>query len=246
MQLTIKGTNIEIVEQERFLGVIFDNKLSWSQHVNQLSAKISRYSGILYKLKGIDPHSVLKLLYNSFIQSHLNYCSTVWGLGSKNSLNKLFVSQKKAIRAIGNTYNNYFFDADTQETPCHTKIIFTQNEFLTVHNIVTKNTLVYMHKAYLNCLPNRILQLFSAATANRPRREAVFFDTPFSRLASSDKIIRFKGPKLYNSAVNYVNKHILLNCKYPNFQHRYVFGFLKIIQKYLTEEQKRRRRLDKS
>ena len=227
------------MEQERFLGVIIDNRLSWSRHINQLSTKISRNSGILYRLKGIVPHSVIKLLYNSFIQSHLNYCSTVWGLGSKNSLNKLFISQKKAIRAIGNNYNNYFFNNVAQETPCHTKNIFTQNGFLTVHNIITKNTLVLMHKAYINCLPNKILRLFSAATANRPRRESLFFDIPFSRLASSDKIIRCKGPKLYNSAVNYVNKHILLNCKNPNLQHRFINGFKIVINKYLTEEQQK-------
>ena len=161
----------------------------------------------------------------------------LWGLGSKNSLNKLFISQKKAI--IGSTYNNYFFNTDTQETPCHTKNIFTQNELLTVHNIITKNTLLFMHKAYLNCLPNRILQLFTTATANRPRRETLFFDIPYSRLAPSDKIVRFKGAKLYNSVVNYINKNFLLHCKDPNLQHRFVNGFKKVTHKYLTEEQQK-------
>ena len=70
LNLTLNGTKIEYTEQERFLGVILDNKLSWSAHINLLSAKLSRNAGIIYRLKGIVSQSILKTLYDYMIVSY--------------------------------------------------------------------------------------------------------------------------------------------------------------------------------
>ena len=43
----------------------------------------------------------------------MNYCSNVWGLGSKHSVNSIFIAQKKAIRSIGNGYFKYFYNKKT-------------------------------------------------------------------------------------------------------------------------------------
>ena len=120
---------------------MIDTNLSWNLHMNILASKISRNAGLIYRLKGLVPESVLKTLYNSFIQSHLNYCSSIWGLESKSSLNNIFISQKKAVRAIENRFNNFFYNPETGDLPCHTKDIFTRNNILTVHNLIAKNCL---------------------------------------------------------------------------------------------------------
>ena len=98
IDIRISNTKIERTYEERFLGVIMDSKLSWNAHRQKLASKLSQNAGILQKLKNIVPQKVVKLLYNSFVQSHLYYCPTVWGLCSKSSLNKIFSSQKKAMR----------------------------------------------------------------------------------------------------------------------------------------------------
>ena len=43
--------------------------------------------------------TVIKLIYNSIFDCHLNYVNTVWGQ-NKNSLNRLILLQKKALRII--------------------------------------------------------------------------------------------------------------------------------------------------
>ena len=98
INIQISNTIIERTEEERFLGIIMDSKLNWNAHRQKLASKLSRNVGILRKLKGIVPLNVIKLLYNSFIQSHLYYCPSVWGLGPKSSLDKIFSAQKKSIR----------------------------------------------------------------------------------------------------------------------------------------------------
>ena len=78
-----------------FLGVIINENLNWKDHILAVEAKMCRYVGILYKLKKILPLSARKNIFHSFVQSHLHYCSLVWGLGAKASIEPLFAEQKK-------------------------------------------------------------------------------------------------------------------------------------------------------
>ena len=84
----------------RFLGVVINEQLTWNQHILAVKAKMNRYVGILYKLKNILPFSARKNIFHSFVQSQLNYCSLVWGLGPKACIEPLFTEQKKSNKSI--------------------------------------------------------------------------------------------------------------------------------------------------
>ena len=58
IEFKILNKKINRVKEVRFLGVIVDEKLNWSAHIKTLKSKISRYIGILCKIKkmGIDPN----------------------------------------------------------------------------------------------------------------------------------------------------------------------------------------------
>ena len=84
LNISIEGQRLVKSEHERFLGVIIDSKLSWSQHIKQLKTRLSiemlstRNAGVMMKLKSSIPNKAKKMLYNSLIQSHLivllRYC----------------------------------------------------------------------------------------------------------------------------------------------------------------------------
>ena len=141
---TIANRQIERKETAKFLGVIVDDKLNWRQHVMVVKAKMSRYVGVLFKLKGILPIQARRNIFHSFVQSHINYCSLVWGLGPKGHIEPLFSEQKKAMRALmpGHEINYY----KNGRTPCHTKPAFAEYKILTVPMVILKNVLIYMFK----------------------------------------------------------------------------------------------------
>ena len=93
--LIISKTAIERKHETRFLGVIIDDTLSWSKHIQTVVSKMSRYIGIMYKIKRYLPLTARLQIYHSFVQSHLNYCSLVWGFTCKSNIEKLFSKQKK-------------------------------------------------------------------------------------------------------------------------------------------------------
>ena len=242
--LSIDGKRLKISEHERFLGVIIDSKLNWTQHIKHLKTKISRNAGVMYKLKGIIPHAALKMLYNSLIQSHLYYCATVWGTGSLNSIKSLFSAQKKAVRAADNHFHNYRYNKDTNEIPAHTKSIFNKLEILALPNLIAKSCLTIMHKIYLRAAPKQIVNIFETVASvsntitNRctPRRDPDIFVTPFNRLSNTDRSLSNVGPRLYNKTVQDVNKN--LPHKVPRLQNKFLNPFKANVNKYLFTNQR--------
>lgn len=100
--LLFRESILEVVPSIRFLGVIFNNALSWNDHVNHICTKLSRSVGILWKLQCLLPCWLKKQLYFALVQSILHYCLLIWGNTTNSNLNALLVLQKKAIRAIAN------------------------------------------------------------------------------------------------------------------------------------------------
>ena len=144
LELSINGIPIERKTEARFLGVIIDEKLTWTQHIAALRMKMARYLGVMYKIKSQLPIQARLQIYHSFIQSHLNYCSLVWGFAAKSRIESLFSKQKQGLRAIIPGFVNYYYDDGN--LPTHTKQFFKEYEILTVHGIILKNLLILMHK----------------------------------------------------------------------------------------------------
>ena len=114
--IQINGHQIERVKEFDYLGLIVDECLHWDSHVNKISNKISIMNGIINRLKNTLPCSILKLMYDSFILPHINYCITAWGYNLKR-VTKL---QKKSIRILCKA--NYIAHTD----PLFKKIILSR------------------------------------------------------------------------------------------------------------------------
>ena len=70
----------------KFLGVYIDENLSWKPQIENVSTKVAKSIGILYKSRHILNKSLLKQLYFSFIHSYLNYANIAWASTHKSKL----------------------------------------------------------------------------------------------------------------------------------------------------------------
>ena len=75
--LKINNINIERVTDLKFLGLIISSNLKWNKHIDHIALKISKVTGILYRLKSIFPRDALLTLYNALIMPHFHYCLLV-------------------------------------------------------------------------------------------------------------------------------------------------------------------------
>ena len=99
-KLTIRKYTLHEVDHIKYLGVILDNKLNWSQHIAYLVTKLSQVAGMLYKVRDILPIKSRIMVYNSLAGSYLNYGITSWGSATLTILNKLKTLQNRLVRYI--------------------------------------------------------------------------------------------------------------------------------------------------
>ena len=246
--------NSEVIFQsheERFLGVIMDDKLSWVSHRAAIRTRISRNAGIFFRARHMFKTKTLKSLYFSFIQAHLVFCCSIWGIGSKNSLRDIFVAQKRAVRAISFT-KLYTKNEETQAYSYgHTKPIFKALGILTIHNLILTQLLSQMHKIYSLSAPVYTRSLFSAHYPPSPEpvwvsnpsprnvdintsnilqsneTHLTFYAVPTARLAQQRQSLVYIGPLLYNHFVNKAQNNIDDKYKLHKFTPKSFSGRIK-------------------
>ena len=70
---------IERVKFTKFLGVIIDEKLTWTHHISYIKNKISKGFGIILQARKFFNKLALWKLYNYFVLPYLIYCVEIWG-----------------------------------------------------------------------------------------------------------------------------------------------------------------------
>ena len=97
--IIIDNSHVEIVSDLKVLGITINKHLKWN-----ISIKVSKYMGVLNRLKHTLPLRILRTLYNILRLPHFNNGVLLWGHDSTR-LHKL---QKRAIRTITNSkYNSH-------------------------------------------------------------------------------------------------------------------------------------------
>lgn len=96
----IDGHVIQEVDHTKFLGVIIDNKLNWSRHIDYIANKISKGIGIILKARKVFDRDTLLSLYNAMILPYFNYCIHVWGNACEKYMKKLCILQNKIVKII--------------------------------------------------------------------------------------------------------------------------------------------------
>ena len=103
--LKLDGKNIPVVEQYKYLGIMFDRRLTFIPHIKYLKAKCHKAMQLLRVLAhtdwGADKTTLLKL-YRSLVRSKLDYGCFIYGAARKTYLKELNTIHHQGLRlALG-------------------------------------------------------------------------------------------------------------------------------------------------
>ena len=140
--LHLNGVNLSQVNCISFLGVLIQENMQWSQHINTKCNKISKINSLLYRLKNILPEKTLLNIYNALIAPHLNYGIVAWGDSNRSQLKRLIVLQKKCIRNICHSKFN-----------AHTNPLFQKHKILKYQDLYKLNCCKLYYRSKTGTLP---------------------------------------------------------------------------------------------
>ena len=69
--------------------------MNFVNHITEMSMKVVKSIGLLYKLNRFLPETILKTLYTSLVHPYLSYGIEAWHGTFKNNTSIIFVLQKK-------------------------------------------------------------------------------------------------------------------------------------------------------
>ena len=105
--LTLNGSILPYEEDVKFLGMIFDSKLTWEKHIDVLKGKVNKSLNILKVVSsfswGADKRSLLRL-YDSLCRSKLDYGCQIYSSACKTLLNKLDVVHNTGLRICSGAF----------------------------------------------------------------------------------------------------------------------------------------------
>lgn len=96
------GAFISEVSSVKYLGVILDGSLRWDLQIESIVTRTRYLLGRFVRLRNTLTTHQLLILYNSLVQSHLNYGILSWGGAYNCHLNRLYIIQKWFLKIILN------------------------------------------------------------------------------------------------------------------------------------------------
>ena len=101
IKLTINNQQLKVDTKAKFLGLVFDSKLTWNDHVKYVQEKCKKRLNLMRAVAGNTWGSNKKALltiYRSLIRSIIDYGAIAYNSASDSVKNRLNVIQHKALR----------------------------------------------------------------------------------------------------------------------------------------------------
>ena len=156
------------VSDIKFLGVTIDEFLEWEKQAKYVMSKMIAGNYSLCMVKNMLPVKSKLLIYNSNVNSHLNYGLSVWGPMLKDKdIKKIQVQQNKSIRNIFNV-----------KARVRLNEFYKRGNILKVRDQIDLSLLKISFRYMNNLLPVRIVNLFELGnheynTRNRNHLRAI-------------------------------------------------------------------------
>ena len=100
----IGGDFLAGVCNEKYLGILISQDLSWASHLSNVSTKANQKLGFLKRnLKG-SPADLKRMAYIAIVRSSMEYASVIWDPHQANHISDLEGVQRKAARWISADY----------------------------------------------------------------------------------------------------------------------------------------------
>ena len=178
------------VKVQKYLGIVFDDQLQWLNHVSAICKKISFYLFWINSFRNNLPSSVIKMLIDSLVLSHINYALPAWGpMLVKGSLQRL---QRLLNWGVRITAGLRKYD--------HISSHRARLRWLPVESQIEYRSLCAIHRQYSShqCVPLDPPIVFGTQHSYSTRSSERFANIHCCRLTKTQRSFRYAGAMWWN------------------------------------------------
>lgn len=181
--VTCSCPRIKNSKSVEYLGVIIQDDLKWNSQIMKIMKKLRSTCAVMRSIRNLVAHDVLRNIYFSLFESHINYCLLVYGGSRVSLLEMVFRMQKKALRILCN--------ADKR---AHSKELFEKERIRNVYSIYSSKLLDFFQK-------NLVLFINDRESSHSTRSSKTFKKKPSISFLISEQTPYFKVLNILNNDV---------------------------------------------
>lgn len=183
---------IKRVRVTKALGVQIDEYLTWENHIDHISSKISAGISALKRIKEYTNQDTLKSVYYALVQPHFDYCCEVWDSINTTLSNRLQKLHNRSARIIMNCKNEHG----------QSSLALGFLGWKTLEEQRAQITARLMYKVLYNMAPIKLNEIFNMSNTvhhyNLRGSDTNLF-LPRPKTEYLKKSVSFRGPKIWNS-----------------------------------------------
>ena len=199
--LRVNGVDIRPEKQIKMLGVLLDPTLSWEPHVSYIIRRTNSILISLYKIRQHLSPEILKILVQTHVFPHLQYCSSVWGGAANCHLDRLQNVIHFAARLVSGLRR---YD--------HITPALRALGWPSIRSVIARRDAVNVFRGlHVSEAPAKLRNMFhprSAVSERRTRATAAgtsVLDLPRFRLATARRLFPYRAAASWNKLSRHVS-----------------------------------------
>ena len=130
----------------KYLGVIFDEKLTWKPQIETITNKLASVCGMFFRVRHCMDQHALNIIFHSLVLSRITYGLISWGSACTTNLHPLIVILNRIIRCLN------FCPRNLRVPLCQ---LYKKNKILQLSDLYKSEIAKFMYKFNKNkLLPN--------------------------------------------------------------------------------------------
>lgn len=189
-KLKLCDTEIEFQNKIKYLGVIINKTLTWTEHINSIISKVNYSLRSLYCLKHIFPLQIKNTLIKTLIMPIFDYCDVVYNAMKTEDEIKLQKAHNSCIRFVTNIS---YFD---RITPHRNRL-----GYLLLKTQRSLHTVKLLHKILNTQTPNYLFEFFKffQNIHNHSSRNNLRLALPHHKTTYMSNSFTISGARIWNS-----------------------------------------------
>ena len=106
--IQISNATINCSRSQKLLGIVFDNKLKFDKHIENIFQKANRKLNALARVTNYMELPKRRILMNAFFKAQFNYCPVIWMFHSRSLNNKINRLHEHCLGVIYNDKRSTF------------------------------------------------------------------------------------------------------------------------------------------
>ena len=106
-QYTLHDQVLEATDTAKYLGVTISKDLSWNGHISSILSKANSTLGFVKRNVKTSNVKVKEMAYKTLVRPQVEYASPVWSPHTKENIDKIEMTQRRAARWVKNKFSTY-------------------------------------------------------------------------------------------------------------------------------------------